>query len=428
MAFPLPFNASTLVQHRTLRAFRNHDYRLLWPANLLSYCSRWMHMTILGWLVLQLTDSPWLVALVGFFGMVPMLALGLVGGLLADRANRKAVILSTQVAGLIASTAMLVLLATSSEEFWHAYVILSVAGTAWALEMPSRRSAIHDLLGSSGMTNGIALDSVAMSASRMIGPALAGLLISTTGFVGAYSAVVVTYLTAIVLLWRFTLASAPREGRASVSLTKDLVEGVRYVWGHAALRATITVTVLMNLLMFPYQHMVPVISRDVLNMGPGPMGVLMAGAGLGAMIGAVLVASATNIQHHGRLYIGGSTISFAALLLFASSQWYSLSLPALILLGLGTAGFSTMQASIVMFVARRDVRGKALGVVSMAIGTSPIGALIEGAVADWQGPGFALGLNAAVGLVCMALVATLLPALRRPMTPDSGTAHYAAHA
>ena len=150
----------------------------------------------------------------------------------------------------------------------------------------------------------------------------------------------------------------------------------------------------------------------------------MAGAGLDAMIGAVLVASATNIQHHGRLYIGGSTVSFAALLLFAASQWYSLSLPALILLGLGTAGFSTMQASIVMFVARRDVRGKALGVVSLAIGTSPIGALIEGAVADWQGPGFALGLNAAAGLVCMALVATLLPVLRRPMIPDSaGAAH-----
>jgi MFS family permease len=146
-----------------------------------------MQMTILGWLVLQLTDSPWLVALVGFFGMVPMLVLGLVGGLLADRANRKAVILSTQVAGLIASTVMLVLLATGSEEFWHAYVIVSVAGTAWALEIPSRRSAIHDLVGSSGMTNGIALGSVAMSASRMIGPALAGLLISTTGFVGAYS-------------------------------------------------------------------------------------------------------------------------------------------------------------------------------------------------------------------------------------------------
>ncbi|MCX8214524.1 MAG: MFS transporter, partial [SAR202 cluster bacterium] len=207
-------------------------------------------------------------------------------------------ILSTQIA-------MLVLLATGSEELWHVYVIVSVAGTAWALEMPSRRSAIHDLLGSSGMTNGIALDSVAMSASRMIGPALAGLLISATGFVGAYSAVVVTYLAAAVLLWRYNLASAPREVRVSVSLTKNLLEGVRYVWGHPALRATITVTVLMNLLMFPYQHMVPVISRDVLNVGPGPMGVLMAGAGLGAMIGVVLVASATNIQHHGRLYIGG---------------------------------------------------------------------------------------------------------------------------
>jgi MFS family permease len=424
MASPFTFNASALAQHRTLRAFHNPDYRLLWPANLLSYTSRWMQMTILGWLVLQLTDSPWHVALVGFFGMAPMLVLGLVGGLLADTANRKTVILSTQVAGLGASTAMLALLITGSEQFWHAYVIVSVTGTSWALEMPSRRSAIHDLLGSSGMTNGVAMDSVGMSASRMIGPALAGLLISTTGFIGAYVAVVVSYLTAVALLWRFTLASTPGNGRESASLTKNLVEGLRYVWGHPALRATVTVTVLMNLLMFPYQHLVPVISRDILGVGPAPMGVLLAGAGMGAMIGAVLVASATSIRHHGRLYIGGSALSFVALLLFATSRWYSLSLPALVLLGLGTAGFSTMQASIVMFVARMDVRGKALGVVSLAIGASPIGALMEGVVADILGPEFALGINATAGLVCMALVATLLPALRRPMTPDdAGTAY-----
>lgn len=423
MALPLTFNASALAQHRMLRAFHNPDYRLLWPANLLSYTSRWMQMTILGWLVLQLTDSPWLVALVGFFSMAPMLVLGLVGGLLADTANRKRVILSTQISGLLASTTMLALLATGSEQFWHAYVIVSVTGTSWALEMPSRRSAIHDLLGSSRMTNGVALDSVGMSASRMIGPALAGLLISTTGFIGAYVAVAVSYLAAVALLWRFTLASTPGNGRESASLTRNLVEGLQYVWGHPALRATVTVTVLMNLLMFPYQHLVPVISRDILHVGPGPMGVLLAGAGMGAMIGAALVASATSIRYHGRLYIGGSALSFAALLLFAASRWYSLSFPALVLLGLGSAGFSTMQASIVMFVARMDVRGKALGVVSLAIGASPIGALMEGVVADILGPEFALGINAAAGLVCMALVATLLPALRRPMAPDSGAAH-----
>jgi MFS family permease len=141
------------------------------------------------------------------------------------------------------------------------------------------------------------------------------------------------------------------------------------------------------------------------------------------MIGAALVASATRIRYHGRLYIGGSALSFAALLLFAVSRWYSLSLPALVLLGLGSAGFSTMQASIVMLVARMDVRGKALGVVSLAIGASPIGALVEGVVAGILGPEFALGINATAGLVCIALVAALLPALRRPMTPDTGTAH-----
>ncbi len=181
-----------------------------------------------------------------------------------------------------------------------------------------------------------------------------------------------------------------------------------------------TITVLMNFLMFPYVHLVPVIARDVLHVGPGPMGVLIAAAGMGALVGAVLVASASSIHFHGWLYMGGSMLAFAALLVFALSDRYFLSIPALLVLGLGTAGFSTMQASIVMLVARADVRGQALGVVSLAIGASPLGALLEGAVAGLLSPGFALALNSILGALSIGLIALHMPSLRERMALDSG--------
>ena len=413
MATPPRSNVQKVRLPRTFRAFQDRNYRLLWPANLLGYMSRWMQMTLLSWLVLVLTDSPWRVALVGFFGMAPMLILGLVGGLLADRLNRKRLLVSTQLAGLTASLVMLALLSLGWERFWHAYVVMAVSGASWALDMPSRRSLIHDMLGSSGVTNAVALDAIGMSASIMMGPALAGVLITVADVTGGYVAVTLAYLAALALMLRVRLRHSPRRAGSSTRIRSDLALGLRYVIGHRTLRATVLVTLLMNLLMFPYFHMVPVIARDVLHVGPALMGMLQSGSGLGSLAGALLIASAFNIRHHGRLYLGGSIVTTVALLLFSASRWYTASLAALVVLGLGTAGFGTMQASLVMLVSREEMRGKALGVVSLAIGAAPLGALAMGAVASAVSPSFALGMSATVGLASLALVWLLMPSLRQ---------------
>ena len=184
---------------RTFRAFEERNFRLLWPSSFLTYVSRWSQVTLLAWFVLSLTDSPWLVALVGFFGMAPMFVLGLLGGVLADTADRRTVIVITQAATLAAALIMAALLFSKSAQFWHAYLVVSVTGTAWALEMPTRRSLIHDLVGSGGVTNAVALDSMAMSASLMLGPALAGALITVVDVSGSYVVVCVSYAAALTL-------------------------------------------------------------------------------------------------------------------------------------------------------------------------------------------------------------------------------------
>ena len=372
-----------------------------------------MQMTLLAWLVLDLTDSPWFVALIGVFGWAPMLGLGLLGGLLADSVNRRRLLVATQISSLASTVGITVLLFAGRIEFWYAYFPATVGGISWALDMPSTRSIIHDLVGREGVTNAIALDSVSMSGSRLVGPALAGLLITLFEVKGGYVAVGALQLTSLGLL---VLAKVPTGRRGEfrpAQMVRVLSEGLDYVRVSRILLATVAVTFLANLFLFPFAQMVPVIARDILNVGPGLMGLLLAADGLGALLGSALIASATRVKYHGRVYLGGTALAFLALLLFSFSRWYGLSISALVILGIGSAGFGAMQATIVILVAKADMRGRALGVVSLAIGAIPLGALMIGAVAEAVGPALAIRIMAGAGLVSMVLVGATMRRLWR---------------
>ena len=401
----------------TLRAFENSSYRIYWPAGLLSNSSRWMQMTLLAWLVLVRTDSPWRVALVGFFAMAPMLFLGLIGGILADTMDRRKLLLGTHAASLAAALAMLALLWSGAAEYWHAYVVILVTGAAQALEMPARRSMTIDMVGRSGVTNALALDSAAMSASGVVGPALAGGLIALADVAGGYVGVSLFYLVSLALLWRLNVSQTRRSQIGISNIAGTLMQGLRYVKGHPTLRAAVLITLVMNLLMFPYMSLVPVIARDVLHVGPGLMGTLQSGAGIGSLLGAVLVASAVTIRYHGRLFIGGAMVALLALLLFSLSTTYLLAVSMLLLVGLGTSMFVVMQPTLVVLLSKDDMRGTVLGVVSLAIGSMPLGALLIGGVATAMDPSFAIGLNAVVGIVGLALIGLLMPSIRQPTVP-----------
>ena len=405
---------------RTFQAFQNRQFRLLWPANLFNNISRWSQMTLLAWLVLELTESPWRVSLVGACGFAPTLVLGAIGGLLADRVDRKRLLMVTQTANLIVTVVMTVVLFTGRVEFWHAYIVILANGTGSALDFPSRRSIVHDLMGRSGVTNAIAVDSMGMHASRMAGPALAGLLISTVDVSGAYIVVTGFHVATFTLT---TLLRLP-ERRISSDLVRssgvarNLAEGFRYVAGQNTILTAVIVTVLMNLLLFPYQQMVPVIAKNVLEVGPTLMGLLLATEGFGALIGAVGMASKPNISYHGRYFLGGSILSLLAILCFSASTLYGLSLPILLIAGLGTSGFGTMQAAIVILVAREEMRGRSLGVMSLAIGASPLGALLVGGLGTALGPTEAVAVMSGAGLVLVCLVGLLMPSLRSRIAPD----------
>ena len=397
---------------RTFAAFQHPAYRIMWSANFSSLLARWMQMTLLGWMVLTLTDSAWRVSLVGFFSLAPMLFVGLLSGVLADRFDRLKLLRVTQVVGFAAAIGMAAVLVLGKEEFWHAYVTITLVGSAWALELPTRRSMIHDLVGTSGVTNAVALDSIGMNASAMVGPALAGVLISQVDVVGGYVAVVGFSMVSMVLVWMLRLDIGRRASAARRRMTVDLLVGLRYTLRHPTLLAVVLITIVMNVLFFPYRFLIPVIARDVLGVGPDLMGLMDSIAGLGASAGAIAIASSTNVRRHGLIFIGGSVVAAVCLMGFSFSKVYLLSLVLLLVLGAGTAGFSTMQATVVMLVSRAGMRGKALGVISLAIGTSPAGSLILGALAERVGAPMAIAIISGVSLSLLFVIGLLMPTIR----------------
>lgn len=398
-------------RRRTFQAFENRGFARLWLANCLLYSARWMQLTLLGWFVLELTDSPWLVALVGFFSSAPMLALGLVGGILADVMHRQRLLLITQGTNCLFSLLLTLALGTGVVQVWHIYLTILMSGAGWALDTPSRRSLVYDLLGLEGVTNAMALDSVGMNASRMLGPAVAGALIVLVGVSGGYAVITGCYATALFLLWSLPVSQGPRPGPRQQSLGRNLAEGFRYVRRHRTIMAIIYITIAMNLLLFPYVQMMPVIARDVLHVDAALMGALQAAEGVGALMGAVLIASAPHLQYHGRVFLGGSLLSLLALFVFSMSRWYLLSWPALLILGLGSSGFGAMQSTLVLLLAREQMRGRALGVLSLAIGAGPLGSLLIGAVASTIHPVFAVRMHALLGIIALAGILLLFPVI-----------------
>ena len=419
----------------TFDSFLNPNYRLLWVSNFFAYISRWMQMTMLGWYVFEVTGSAFLVTLVGFSGMGPLVVLGVFGGVLADRLDKRKLLLVTLFANLLAATGMAALIfsdlifSTSNVQFWHAYIVMLVGGIGWGLDMPSRRTIVLDVLGRARVNNAIALDSVGMHSSRMLGPLIGGGLITISlflfdngyGLEAGYAVTLLFFITSAIMMLNVKTPARDTSAttQASWNIIRNLVEGIRYVASEATLLAVVLITVFMNLLLFPYQQLIPVVASDVLYVGPTLMGLLLAFEGLGALMGSILIASASNLTHHGRVYLGGSMAGLIMLLIFSFSQWYGVSLVLMLMLGLGTAGFGAMQATIMLLVSRDDMRGRGLGILTLAIGAGPIGGLMLGTMADAMGAPRAMTINAVLGLIAVGLVGLLMPSLRGPMTSDS---------
>jgi MFS family permease len=396
-----------------LSILHNRDFLWLWAAGGMSNASRWMETGVLGWLILDLTNSPWHVALVGVARSAPLLAFGLFAGLIADRTNRRAVMLSTQAVNTVVTGMLLVLLLLDLLQPWHVLLLGFILGCGTILDMPSRRSLIYDLVGPQQVVSAMSLETVNNTVGKFLGPLVGGVMIEIAGFAGVYLLLMAAYLLALGLILQVRV-NLPGPAGTAQPIWQSLVSGIQYSLHNRIVLGVLCITVIMNALAFSYVQLLPVVARDHLGVGPGLMGLLASADGMGTLIGALLLAALGNLRSHGRIFALGALLELVCLLAFAASPWYALSFVLLVGVGLGNAGFSSMQSTIILLSAAPGMRGRAVGILGLCIGSTPLGLLELGAVTAMMGAPVAIGFNAGLGLALLAPVIVFTPLLSGP--------------
>ncbi|MCC6628566.1 MAG: MFS transporter [Chloroflexi bacterium] len=407
--------AATAVPARGLSAalhlLRSRNYRIYWSATVPWNLARWTEIVVAGWLMLELTNSPWQVALLGFCRSAALPLIGPFAGVIADRVDRLALIRGAQVLNVAVTAVMTVLVASGVVQPWHLYAGSLLLGLSWALDWPSRRALMVDIIDKDNIVQGTVLDNVSMNVSKIVGPALAGLLLALSGPGLGYGVLLLCFMSSSVLFW-LVRRPARTAARVTGSPLRSLGDGLLYVMRERAILAVLLITIVMNFFIFPYMQLLPVVARDELQVGPVELGWLAAADGIGALIGLPLILRLRGGGPQGWWYILGSALMSLTNVLFALCPWYWLALLLLIIGGIGHAGFGTMQGTIILSQAGPEMRGRALGVLTLAIGSSPFGALAMGALAQRWDAAIAIAVCGFLSLLGVIAVAAASPQLR----------------
>lgn len=393
-------------------AFGVVGYPSLWSANLSWNLARWIEQVAVGWIALELTHSAFLVALVGFYRSLPLFLLGIFGGVLGDRFDRRRLLLALQAVNLLTVSALVGLSLSGYLSYVHLVAAESILGVSMAFDWPSRRSLTVDLVGRDRLTNAVALDATGMNVSRTVGPLVSGLVIA--GSSPAIALVVLGGLHVVnaLLIWRVP-PTATRTVAKDRRVWENLTDGVGQVLKDDAIVGVLAITVVMNLLFFPYQQVLPVVAVDVLGVGSIGLGGLAAADGLGALIGTLLIATFAGHRRNGLYFWTGSLLGGLALVGFSFARAFAVATLLLFIGGFFRASFSAFQGAIILRNSSDRLRSRAMGVLTLAIGVGPFGALEIGALAEQVGTSSAIFLNATTCIILVAAVGMRLQGLRK---------------
>ena len=392
------------------------DFRFLWAAGGLDNSGRWMEAVVMGLLVLKLTDSPFQVALLFVFRWAPMLLMALLSGMFADRANRWLLMVAcrTLIWAVIGTLTLLVV--AGKIQPWHLFFGSLLLGWLYVMEFPSRRSFIYELVGGRQIVSAMSMETITVTIGRFLGPLLAGYIVEFEGYSTAFILLVILY----GLAWVFTIlvkARIPARSSGPFNFWATASSGIRYAWGNRVIRSVLGFTMIMNALAFSVESLFPVVAHDHLDVGEGLTGLLIAAQSIGTFVAAIGIGIFSGSAYLGRVFCVGLFIQLTSLALFAFSPWYPLSFILLLCAGIGSAGFGTMQSTIIMIASTSEVRGVSLGVLGHCIGVSAVGAVIVGQMAERMDANIAVGLSTGLGLILLITLIPFTPLVRRPITP-----------
>lgn len=376
------------------------DFWRLWAVGLVVFTVRWLETVAIGVFVYQRTSSAFLVAMMTMLRLLPMGLFGVFLGAWAERIERRTTLMAVVLSMMVTSGILGVLAYTGNLAVWHLAVASFVNGLGWATDNPVRRVMIGEVVGSHRIGTAMSIDVGTNNASRMVGPAVGGLILAGSGLHGVFIVSVALYGFACFAAFRIQYRNSVAPGTAPV--LERIAEGLRLVRQDRRLVGTLVVTIIYNIFGWPFTSMVPVIGRARLHLGPEGIGILASMDGVGAFCGAILLALFLKPSWYGRAYIGGVISYMTMLIVFALAPMPALAGAALLLTGLGGAGFSTMQATLVYLAAPAEMRSRILGVLSVCIGIGPIGFVVLGVAADAIGAPLATAGAGACGLLAMA--------------------------
>ncbi len=409
-ATPAPGRTHPRVQ--TFASLRHRDYRLLWMGTLFSSSGQWIQQASIGWLTYEVTGSPFLLGAVNGLRSLPLLLLGPFGGVAADRLDRKRLMLSTQIFLMIVTAIFATVVVTGNAHVWNIIVFTLLTGVGWAFNMPVRQSIVPHLVPRADLMNAVALNSAGFNLTRVVGPSLAGVLIATIGVGGNFYLQSLAYVGVAAMIWQMRIPQIQGASR-DVSVGRNLAEGARYVWRHPTLRSQMSLALIPVLVALPYVSLLPVFAKDVLGLGPGGFGLLMAAPGVGAVVGTLTMASIGNVKRKGLVLFISLTGLAIALVLFSQSRSVLLSLGLLVLMGGFQMTYMTTNQTLLQITTPDEFRGRVMGIYMLNQGLLPLGSLLAGTLADvWNAPlAVAVMGGALLALVGVAFLA--LPSMRR---------------
>jgi MFS family permease len=399
------------------RALAHRNYRLFFSGQSVSLVGTWITRVATSWLVYRLTGSAFLLGVVGFWGQIPSLILSPFAGVLVDRWDRHRILVWTQALSGLQSLALAVLALSGTITVFWIIVLQVVQGIINSFDTPARQSFVVQMVDDpADLSNAIALNSTMVNASRIIGPSIGGLIIAAVGEGWCFLIDAISYLAVIASL--LAMRVAPVKPRPRGAMIDELRAGYRYVVGFAPVRSALLLLALVSTMGMPYTVLMPVIATKSFHGGAHTLGFLMTASGIGAVLGALYLASRQTVVGLGRV-MALATLAFGAGLVafgFARSLW-----TALLVLPVVGAGFMIEMAStntILQTITEEHLRGRVMAFYAMAfLGTAPIGSLIAGLVADRIGASSTIVLG---GVACIAgalWLATRLPGLRAEVRP-----------
>lgn len=388
----------------SLRALGHRNFRLYWSGQLVSLVGTWMQMVARGWLVLELTHSPFWLGMVGFANSIPVLLLSLWAGELADKFSKRTLIIWTQVISMLTSLLLAGLTLSGVVEVWHVLAVSVVLGTVFAFDAPARQSFTVEMVGKDDLMNAVALNSATFNGARVLGPAIGAVALAWQGPGMAFLLNGLSYIAVIASLFMMKLPPHVRKKEEGTSLSR-IKEGLQYVRHNQVIGTLMILIVTVSIFAFPYTMLMPIIASDILKVGEQGYGTLMALSGVGSLIGALslTVQSGKTTTKRGRIIMMGALGLPLFLGIFAWSGTYLLSLAMLIGVGWTMISINATVNTVVQTNVPDELRGRVNGVFAfLFIGMAPAGNLQAGIIADHFGAPVAILFGA---IVCALVTA-----------------------